>query len=180
MKTRETIPQGVRFNVLRRDEFRCRYCGRSSPDVVLHCDHVIAVANGGSDDEDNLVTACSDCNFGKGTKTVDIGKPQPKEGLVGLWGHEFKDGRIEYQFRIIRRLDATNYAIQFYEFMFGEASNIESRTWEFLLSSNCKLYPDSDAWRAASDQQMAEDAGCSLRDVRRWDRAISREPLTAY
>lgn len=50
---RDGLPQGVRFNVFRRDGFKCRYCGRSSSNVVLHCDHVIARSKGGADTEEN-------------------------------------------------------------------------------------------------------------------------------
>lgn len=58
----------VRFNVLKRDEFRCRYCGRNPRDdkkVVLHIDHLVARSQGGDDSMGNLVTACEACNLGK-------------------------------------------------------------------------------------------------------------------
>lgn len=55
----------TRFEVLKRDLFTCRYCGQSSPAVVLEVDHVIPVSAGGSDDPMNLVTSCWDCNRGK-------------------------------------------------------------------------------------------------------------------
>jgi DnaD/phage-associated family protein len=55
----------TRFEVFKRDAFTCRYCGRKSPDVVLQCDHIVAVAEGGSDDPMNLATSCWECNSGK-------------------------------------------------------------------------------------------------------------------
>ena len=55
----------LRFEVLKRDLFKCQYCGVNADDAVLHVDHVIAIANGGSNDPSNLVTACSVCNLGK-------------------------------------------------------------------------------------------------------------------
>lgn len=55
----------ARFEVFKRDGFTCRYCGRKSPEVVLEVDHIIPVAEGGSDDEMNLATSCWDCNRGK-------------------------------------------------------------------------------------------------------------------
>ena len=69
---RDPIPAQLRFSVLLRDGFRCRYCGRTArePGVVLHLDHVVPVAAGGATDEDNLVTACSECNLGKSTRLV--------------------------------------------------------------------------------------------------------------
>lgn len=64
-RTGAPISKQVRFEVFKRDEFTCRYCGRSTPDVTLHVDHVVAVANGGTDDMENLVTSCLECNLGK-------------------------------------------------------------------------------------------------------------------
>jgi hypothetical protein len=58
----------LRFVVMRRDNFKCRLCGRSpanDPSVVLHIDHVVAWANGGATVADNLQTLCSICNIGK-------------------------------------------------------------------------------------------------------------------
>jgi 5-methylcytosine-specific restriction endonuclease McrA len=57
--------RGTRFKVLERDNFTCRYCGGKSPDVVLDVDHIVPVRDGGTDDLDNLVSACVDCNTGK-------------------------------------------------------------------------------------------------------------------
>jgi hypothetical protein len=56
----------TRFEVFKRDGFTCRYCGRESPEVILEIDHILALANGGSDDPINLATSCWDCNRGKG------------------------------------------------------------------------------------------------------------------
>jgi 5-methylcytosine-specific restriction endonuclease McrA len=52
--------------------FRCRYCGRpgSARGVVLHVDHVVPLAAGGATAEDNLLTACDECNLGKATRAV--------------------------------------------------------------------------------------------------------------
>ncbi len=62
---RESIPNGVRFRVLTRDKFTCRYCGARPPDVLLEIDHVHPVFHGGHSTEDNLVTACRPCNRAK-------------------------------------------------------------------------------------------------------------------
>jgi hypothetical protein len=55
----------TRFEVFKRDEFTCRYCGRRSPEVVLQVDHIVPVCDGGSDDQINLATSCWECNSGK-------------------------------------------------------------------------------------------------------------------
>ena len=61
----------LRFHILSRDGFRCRYCGRKAPDVTLHVDHVQPRSRGGSDDDRNLVTSCVDCNSGKSDKVLE-------------------------------------------------------------------------------------------------------------
>jgi hypothetical protein len=60
-----TVNKRLRFEVLRRDQFSCTYCGATSADVELHVDHVVPVALGGTDIPENLTTACADCNSGK-------------------------------------------------------------------------------------------------------------------
>jgi hypothetical protein len=62
---RKPISRRLRFEILRRDNYACRYCGGSAPDVALTVDHVLPVALGGGDDPSNLVTACAGCNAGK-------------------------------------------------------------------------------------------------------------------
>lgn len=61
----------TRFEVFKRDRFTCVYCGRSSPSIVLEIDHVLAVSRGGTDEIDNLVTSCSDCNRGKSDRALE-------------------------------------------------------------------------------------------------------------
>ena len=71
--TRDALPPSVRFTVLQRDGFRCRYCGQgtqSNPPVELEVDHIIPVAAGGDNDLSNLVAACVSCNRGKSASSV--------------------------------------------------------------------------------------------------------------
>lgn len=60
-----TVSKRLRFEVLRRDNHTCQYCGEKAPDVTLHVDHVKPKALGGTDGPENLVAACKDCNAGK-------------------------------------------------------------------------------------------------------------------
>lgn len=55
----------LRFAVLKRDGFRCAYCGITAMAELLQVDHVIPQSKGGTDDIENLVTACARCNVGK-------------------------------------------------------------------------------------------------------------------
>lgn len=65
---RASISRRLRWRILARDNFARGYCGRSPTKhgVALEVDHIKPKAQGGSDDVDNLVTACDDCNQGKG------------------------------------------------------------------------------------------------------------------
>ena len=67
------VSKRTRFEVLRRDNHTCRYCGQSAPDVKLTVDHVTPRALGGADLPSNLVAACSDCNSGKASSSPDAG-----------------------------------------------------------------------------------------------------------
>jgi hypothetical protein len=71
MGKRLPISKKTRFEVLKRDNFTCRYCGAKAPDVVLEIDHVKPVAGGGCGCLSNLRTACIDCNRGKGVDVVN-------------------------------------------------------------------------------------------------------------
>ena len=68
--SRKQLSVRTRFEVFKRDRFTCQYCGRTPPDVILHVDHIIAVADGGENDPTNLTTACADCNLGKGARPL--------------------------------------------------------------------------------------------------------------
>lgn len=64
------VSKRTRYEVLRRDNHTCRYCGDSAPNVTLQVDHVIPSTLGGSDKPDNLVAACKDCNAGKSSASA--------------------------------------------------------------------------------------------------------------
>lgn len=67
-KTKREINWRLRFIVMRRDNFKCKNCGRSpatDPSIILHVDHIKAWAKGGETVLENLQTLCSICNIGK-------------------------------------------------------------------------------------------------------------------
>lgn len=65
------VSKALRYQILRRDNHTCRYCGGVAPDVTLTVDHVLAAALGGTDDPSNLVASCKDCNAGKAATSPD-------------------------------------------------------------------------------------------------------------
>jgi len=59
----------LRRQILERDNYQCLDCGKSPRNdaaCVLHVDHRIPLAKGGTNNPDNLQTLCADCNIGKG------------------------------------------------------------------------------------------------------------------
>lgn len=70
MAERKPLSKKLRFEVFKRDMFTCQYCGAKAPDVTLHVDHIMPVSSGGSNKITNLITACSDCNSGKGARLI--------------------------------------------------------------------------------------------------------------
>lgn len=69
-KSGRAMSASLRFLVLRRDNFTCRYCGRKAPDVQLHIDHVVPWSVVKEHKIENLVVACQDCNLGKSNKPL--------------------------------------------------------------------------------------------------------------
>lgn len=61
-----------RFQVLQRDNFRCQYCGKNGKDVSLEVDHIIPKAKGWTDDFDNLITCCRECNIWKRDEMLSV------------------------------------------------------------------------------------------------------------
>lgn len=66
------IPDDVRWSVMRRDNFKCRYCGNHPPRASLRIDHITPISEGGAKlDPNNLLTTCRWCNSGKGDDIID-------------------------------------------------------------------------------------------------------------
>jgi DNA-directed RNA polymerase subunit RPC12/RpoP len=56
----------TRWEILQRDNFACQYCGRTPQDgAKLQVDHIIPKSRGGTNEKENLITACLECNLGK-------------------------------------------------------------------------------------------------------------------
>lgn len=67
-KKSRRIPTKLRYQVLKRDHFKCCICGASpakDSSVELHIDHIIPWSKGGETTLNNLQTLCSKCNIGK-------------------------------------------------------------------------------------------------------------------
>lgn len=76
------VSESIRRRVRQRAGNRCEYCLSHQNYILGHLqiDHVIPVAKGGADTEDNLCLACELCNQHKWTKTEDI-DPQTEQQI---------------------------------------------------------------------------------------------------
>ena len=60
-----------RFNIFKRDNYKCVICGNGAKDgVKLEIDHIVPISKGGLNHIDNYQTLCSDCNRGKSDKSI--------------------------------------------------------------------------------------------------------------
>lgn len=105
------VTKRTRFEVLRRDQHTCQYCGEKAPDVVLQIDHVIPVSLGGDDKPSNLVTACKDCNSGK----TSIPPDSPMVQSLSAEAAAYALGMIDKMTRFRADLESLDdYAEEFY------------------------------------------------------------------
>lgn len=81
------IGKRLRFEILKRDGFKCRYCGALAVSTLLHVDHVVPRAEGGTDDPTNLLAACADCNLGKSAVPLDESRLSPGPTAEDLHMH---------------------------------------------------------------------------------------------
>lgn len=68
---RSRLTPSLRFEILKRDGYRCCLCGRSAADgAELEVDHKVPISKGGKTEPANLWTLCWDCNRGKSDKDL--------------------------------------------------------------------------------------------------------------
>lgn len=95
------VPRRLRFEILRRDDHTCRYCGGKAPAVPLTVDHVKPTALGGKDEASNLVTACQPCNAGKASiapdspLVADVAADALRWSVAISWAAEERRGQRE-------------------------------------------------------------------------------------
>lgn len=74
-KSSRNVEPTVQWKVFRRDECRCRYCGRN--DAPLTVDHLVLWEQGGPSTEENLLSACRKCNKARGNMEYDVWLESP-------------------------------------------------------------------------------------------------------
>jgi 5-methylcytosine-specific restriction endonuclease McrA len=59
---RKRITEKIKKEIFSRDKYECQYCGNKENLVI---DHVKPLSKGGDNEDNNLITACSNCNSNK-------------------------------------------------------------------------------------------------------------------
>lgn len=84
----------------------------------------------------------------------------PLEGLVGLFGHTYipdpenADERIiQYQFRIVRKMEGERYVVQYYSCWDGDPTSVGVYSEAELLGPNVRLYLHDVLWRDAFTEE---------------------------
>lgn len=145
------VSKRLRYEILRRDNHACRYCGAAAPDVILTVDHVLAVALGGTDKPENLVAACKDCNAGKSSASPDNQLLQDVSQDALRWA---KAIAIVAKGRAVHREELRERYDQFSEWW---------NHWKIGKGSNSQPVPIGAGWRNSIDQFI--DAGLEMEDL---------------
>lgn len=137
---REQLSKKIRFEVFKRDSFKCQYCGKSVPDVILHVDHINPVSNGGKNDLLNLITSCQDCNLGKSDRLISdqsiLKKQMNQAEIISI--------KIEQM-----KLLADWYA---------SLNDLNNQEYEFLTELLCRSYYVNITYHEVSDEMEIKKA----------------------
>ena len=170
---RKPLSVRTRFEVFKRDNFTCRYCNRTTPDVVLEVDHIVPVADGGSNDEINLVTACWECNSGK--SAIPLG-----EVMTGEDPHDRalmlleKDRQLREYNQVLARLysERQNTAQNILDWWCDETGNETIPKNQFTwLANQLKSVPMTllvEALEVAISRGMTKDWRYAMVVIRNW------------
>lgn len=162
----------TRFEVFKRDEFTCRYCGKKSPDVVLEVDHIVPKCDGGSDDPMNLATSCWACNSGK--SGVPLGQlmtgedPHDKAVLLLEQDRQLREyNAVLASIRKVREVEADELA-DFWESLSGRDIYQVDLNWITSALSYCPFETIRQFMLIAAGKRMTKSlkyvGGC----VRNW------------
>lgn len=133
------VSKRVRYEVLKRDNHTCRYCGASAPDVTLHVDHVIPLALGGSDKPDNLVTACKDCNLGKtSTSATDSIVAEVDEKALA-WTVALRKAMDDIAIESKERRKVTKWFVTEWHHRYGESMGELPADWRTTVAEFVKM-----------------------------------------
>ena len=140
-KLRIGLSKKLRFEVFKRDCFKCQYCGSTPPGIILEVDHIVPVSKDGTNEIDNLITSCFDCNRGKSNRDLSSLPESTADKMEQMHEKEaqylaFKKAQQKIQSRIKKELNGIEavYSHYFEGFEFTDRfKNGSVRTFVKLL-----------------------------------------------
>lgn len=153
-KRKDGPSDAVKLRVLKRDQFRCTYCGTPGTQAELEIDHIIPASRQGSNHISNLTTACRRCNQKKSDgQAMDMPNASRPSGLVGLWLHTWNEKeQIAYQGNIIGN-DGELAIVQLFNWIDGGPSKVVLiPKSDLLCEEKCTLYANADQMNWAYEQ----------------------------
>jgi len=100
--TRKPISKRIRFEVFKRDSFTCQYCGNKPPGIILELDHLKPVSKKGTDNINNLITSCFNCNRGKSNIDLKLLPNSLKDNLEII---KEKEEQLKEYHKLIRKIE---------------------------------------------------------------------------
>jgi len=102
---RSPLTKSIRHEVFVKDGFKCVECGATNQQTRLHVDHILPVAQGGTDELSNLQTLCEACNLAKSNRMWKGGTGESVEQSESDYDPDF----MQKQYEIAReqRLEVT-------------------------------------------------------------------------
>lgn len=148
-----------RFEILKRDEFTCQYCGRRGGE--LEVDHVIPLCEGGTNEPENLKAACFECNRGKSGVPLNGNTDSSSMPVIKFAIHVCRDGSVDWVGEILER------SCDYISCEIIDAVMANCGVWS--LSGEVKIEPANE-WRLFTDKSSALSAALRvnqcLRDQR--------------
>lgn len=164
------ISRRLRFEILRRDNYTCRYCGARTPDATLTIDHVVPTTLGGDDDPRNLVTACQPCNAGKSSIPADAALVEDVDATAMLFA-QATDRAAAQRRREMGEIDTL-------------VTDFDAAWWEYTYEYDGKreCFPRTPDWRDTIERLLTR--GLDSSDLRRYIavamRSRARDPWTYF
>jgi 5-methylcytosine-specific restriction endonuclease McrA len=103
-KNRTPLTKSIRHEVFVKDGFKCVECGATNQQTRLHVDHILPVAQGGTDELRNLQTLCEECNLAKNNRMWVGGTGESVEQPESDYDPDFM--QKQYEIARERRLKA--------------------------------------------------------------------------